>query len=71
MQKSLTHPNRYMLSQYDSAPSQGYLQLIQTVDGVCSGFDDFEMSYDFLQTLRQRHKSIKKTSVIMASRQGK
>ena len=39
-----------MLSQYDSALGQGYVQSIQTVDVVCLDFDGFEISYDFLLT---------------------
>ena len=50
IEKFLTHPNLCMLSQYDSALGQGYVQLIQTIDEVCSDFDDFEISCDSLLT---------------------
>ena len=48
-----------MLSQYDSASGEGYVQLIQSVDEVYSGFGDFEISCDFLLLIKGKGQRAK------------
>ena len=67
--------NQCMLSQYDSASGQGYSQLIQTVDGVCSDSDDLkfflQFPSNFLLMIKGNGTNRSRKPVLSWLRQGK